>query len=188
VGNAFTVTELLTELLQVPLLYVYFTETVPEVNPVTTPPVLTDAVPVPATIDQVPPDCALVKAAVVALTQTVAVPLALADKVGNALTVNELTTELLQVPLLYVYLTETVPAVNPVTTPPELTDAVPVPATIDQVPPDCALVNAGVVAFTQTVDAPPPLAAKAGNAFIVALKFVPVLTHPLAFFTVRVPG
>ena len=57
--------------------------------------------------------------------------------------------------------------VKPVTTPSVLTDAVPVPATIDQVPPDCAFVNAGVDVFTQTVVAPPVLADKVGKAFTV---------------------
>ena len=55
-----------------------------------------------------------------------------------------------------------VPAVLPVTTPPAEIVALPVPLVIDQVPPPVALVNAGVVAPTQTLAAPPPIAAGDG--------------------------
>ena len=65
------------------------------------------------------------------------------------------------------YLIFTVPAVKPVTTPSVLTDAVPVPVTIDQVPPDCELANAGVILLTQTEDAPSVFADNVGNALIV---------------------
>ena len=65
------------------------------------------------------------------------------------------------------------PAVNPVTTPPVLTDAVPVPATIDQVPPVCTLVNAGVVALTQTEAAPPALG-YITRGFSIILILVPL--------------
>ena len=73
------------------------------------------------------------------------------------------------------------PAVNPVTTPPVLTDAVPVSATIDQVPPACALVNAAVVALIQTEAAPPPLVDKVGNVLTVILVVLltPVITGVL---------
>ena len=102
------------------------------------------------------------------MTQMAEAPPVLAAKVGKAFTVIEELTEFVQLePFVYVYFTLTVPAVKPVTTPPVVIDAVPVPATIDQVPPDCALVNAGVVPFTQTEDAPPVFAVKVGNALIV---------------------
>jgi hypothetical protein len=80
-----------------------------------------------------------------------------------------------------------VPAVSPVTTPPVVMLAVPVPAVIDHVPPTVASVNAGVVALTHTVVAPPAIAATVGNGFTVTVNVVPVLTHPLTFFTVIVP-
>ena len=59
--------------------------------------------------------------------------------------------------------------------------AVPVPGVIDHVPPAVASVKAGVVAFTHTEAAPPPIAATAGSAFIVrgivaVLEQVPLVT------------
>ena len=111
------------------------------------------------------PTVGVAEIATVPVPQRDALP-AVGDE-GKAFTVNELLTELLQVPLLYVYFTETVPAVNPVTTPPVVTEAVPVPAIIDHVPPDCAFVKAGVEAFAQTDVAPPLFAANTGNAFTV---------------------
>jgi hypothetical protein len=110
-------------------------------------------------------------------------PPVLATKVGKAFTVIKELTEFVQLePFVYVYFTLTVPGVKPVTTPPEVIDAVPVPATIDQVPPDCVLVNAGVVPFTQTEVAPPVFAVKVGNAFIVTVAVLfadRLVVHPL---------
>ena len=51
--------------------------------------------------------------------------------------------------------------------PPAVIEAVPVPAVIDHVPPEVASVNAGVVALTQTVAAPPVIAATVGRALTV---------------------
>jgi hypothetical protein len=67
--------------------------TVPAVKPVTTPPAVILAVPVPGTIDQVPPAVASVKAGVVELTQTLAAPPPIGDTVGRALTVNDCVAE-----------------------------------------------------------------------------------------------
>ena len=61
----------------------------------------------------------------------------------------------------------TVPAVRPVTTPPDVMLAVPVPGVIAQVPPAVASVKAGVFDPIHTVTAPPAIAATAGNAFTV---------------------
>jgi hypothetical protein len=102
VGNAFTTRGVAAIFEQVPLLYVYTTVTVPAVRPVTTPPAAMLAVPVPEVIDQVPPGVASVKAGVVALTQTVAAPPAIAETVGKALTTRGAVAVFEQVPLLYV--------------------------------------------------------------------------------------
>ena len=63
------------------------------------------------------------------------------------------------------------------TTPPLVMLAVPVPDTIDQVPPEVASVKAGVAEFTQAVAAPPEMAATVGRAFTVS-DFVAELVHP----------
>jgi hypothetical protein len=171
-----TVTELLTAPLQAPLLMVYTTEIVPDVRPVTTPFELTDAVPVPGTIDQVPPAIIFVNAGDDNPTQTIDAPPAFAG--NDPYTVNKLPTEVLHpIMVLFVYTTDTVPAVRPVTTPLELTDAVPVPGIIDQVPPDKAFVNAGVLAPIQTALAPPALAPKDGGT--VNCLLTEVLQNPL---------
>ena len=122
-----------------------------------------DAVPVPDSIDHTPPANEFVNAGVVELTHTLDEPPDEVYNVGKALTVKELLTELMQNPFPNGYTTDTVPAVNPVTTPFALIDAVPVPETIDQVPPALAFVNAGVVALTQTEAAPPSLFAYAAS-------------------------
>ena len=64
-------------------------------------------------------------------------------------------------------MTVTVPAVNPVTTPPAVILAVPVPDTIDQVPPPVAFVKAAVDAPSQTLNAPPAIDATVGGALTV---------------------
>jgi hypothetical protein len=87
--------------------------------------------------------------------------------VGNAFTVSAAEAVLEHVPLLNVYTTVTVPAVRPVTTPPAVILAVPVPANIDHVPPIVASENAGVNELTQTAGDPPSTGATAGNGFIV---------------------
>ena len=126
------------------------------------------AVPVPGTIDHDPPVVTSVNAGVLDPTHTDAAPPVIAATVGRALTVSEDVAVLLQVPLLTVYTTVTVPEVIPVTTPPAVMLAVPVPFVIDQVPPVVALVNAGLVEPAQTVVAPPVIAETVGRAFIVS--------------------
>ena len=49
--------------------------------------------------------------------------------------------------------------------------AEPVPFCIDHVPPAVASVNAGVLAFTQTEAAPPPIAATTGKELPVTIAF-----------------
>jgi hypothetical protein len=71
----------------------------------------------------------------------------------------------------------TVPAVKPVTTPPVVILAVPVPATIDQVPPAVASVKAGVVAFTQTLAAPPPIGDTVGNGLTTCVLLAVAVPH-----------
>ncbi len=136
------------------------------------------AVPVPDVIDHVPPAVALVKAGVVELIQTDDAPPPIDATVGNGFTVNGADAVFVHPPLVTVYTTVTVPAVNPVTTPPDVMLAVPVPFVIDHVPPAVALVNAGVVALTHTDDAPPPIAATVGIAFTVK-GAVALFEHPL---------
>ena len=85
------------------------------------------AVPVPAVIDQVPPVVPSVNAGVVDPAHTFVTPPAIAATAGSALTVREVVAELLHVPLLTVYTTVTDPDVRPVTTPPVVMLAVPVP-------------------------------------------------------------
>ncbi len=102
-----------------------------------------------------------------------AAPSAIAATVGKAFTVKLAVAELVQLfPSVYVYVTVTVPAVKPVTTPPAVILAVPVPATIDHVPPAVAFVKAGVCELTQTVAAPSAIAATAGKAFSVIITEV----------------
>src|SRR5437868_1772970 len=101
------------------------------------------AVPVPFVINQTPPLVASVKAGVLALIHTEAAPLPMAATVGKAFIANGVLALLLQSPEPTVYTTVTVPAVRPVTTPPWVMLAVPVPLVIDQTPPCVASVNAG---------------------------------------------
>ena len=76
------------------------------------------------------------------------------------------------------YVTVTVPADKPVTTPPVFMDAVPVPGVIDQVPPDIAFVNAAVEAPVQTVAAPPLIAVGAVFDEVKVPKFVTAAVIP----------
>src|SRR4029079_14666818 len=110
------------------------TVTDPAVTPVTTPPEVMVAEPVPFKIDQVPPAVASVKAGVVAPTHTVDAPPPIAATTGAPLTVRAAVTVVVPQPVTE-YLTVTDPAVTPVTTPPEVMVAEPVPLSIDQVPP-----------------------------------------------------
>ena len=71
----------------------------------------------------------------------------------------------------------TVPEVSPVTIPPDVILAVPVPGVIDQVPPMVASVKAGVEEPMQTVADPPAMAATVGSEFIVS-EVVAVLEQP----------
>ena len=112
------------------------------------------------------PEAVASVSAVVLPTQTLFVPPIAAGAAGSALTVKTLVAEFPQ-PVVMVYFTVTVPAVTPVTTPPVVMLAVPVPAIIDQVPPAVASVKAGVGEFTQTAAAPPAMAATVGRGLIV---------------------
>ena len=134
------------------------------------------AVPVPAVIDQVPPVVPSVNAGVVDPAHTFVTPPAIAATAGSALTVREVVAELLHVPLLTVYTTVTDPDVRPVTTPPVVMLAVPVPFVIDHVPPAVASVNAGVVEPAQTIAAPPAIEATEGNVLTVRVA-VEVFEH-----------
>ena len=98
--------------------------------------------------------------------------------VGNAFTVTLLVTVVVPQPVTE-YLTVTDPAVPPVTIPPAVMLAEPVPFNIDQVPPPVASVKAGVVEPTHTVAAPPPIAATVGTATIVTLVVAVLEQVPL---------
>lgn len=178
--RGFTVTDLVAVVVQpAALVTVYFTVTVPAVIPVTVWLVEILAEPVPFDIDQVPPLVVSVKAAVVALTHTVAAPPPIAATVGRAFTVRALVTAVVNPQLLVTeYLTVTLPAVVPVTTLP-LIVAAPVPFTIDHVPPAVASVKAGVAEPTHTAAAPPPIAATTGVPAIVTLVVVVLEQVPL---------
>ena len=128
-----------------------------------------DAVPVPETIDHVPEEVTSVNAVVVEFTHTVAEPPVIAATVGSALTVNDLVADAEHPPLVIAYVTVTVPAVIPVTTPPLVMDAVPVPETIDHVPDAVASVNGVVVAFTHIVADPPEMFATEGSTVTVVV-------------------
>src|SRR5579862_9887679 len=167
---------------------VYSTVTVPALTPVTTPPCVMVAEPVPSTIDQVPPATASVKAAVVEPRQTDSAPLAIAAGATFGLTVSGVETVFPEHPLV-VYSTVTVPALTPVTTPICAMVAVPVPLIIDQVPPATASVKAAVVEPTQTDDA--PLAIAAGATFGLTVSGVETVfpEHPVVVYsTVTVPA
>jgi hypothetical protein len=183
---AFTVSEALTVFDPQPLT-VYCTVTVPELKPVTTPPCVMLAVPVPFNIDHVPPAVASVKAAVVAFTQTTDAPPAIGAATVAAFTVSEALTVFDPQPLT-VYCTVTVPELKPVTTPPCVMLAVPVPFNIDHVPPAVASVKAAVIAFTQTTDAPPAIGATTVAAFTVSEALTVFDPQPLTVYcTVTVP-
>jgi hypothetical protein len=158
VGNAFIVNDWVAETEPQPLVTVYVTVTVPAVRPVTIPPAVILAVPDTGTTDQVPPPVASVKAGVVEPTQSFAAPPPIGVTVGNAFTVKDCVTEVEPQLFVTVYVTVTVPAVRPVTTPPAVILAVPVTGTIDHIPPPVASVKAGVDEPTQTFAAPPAIA------------------------------
>ena len=63
------------------------------------------------------------------------------------------------------------------TTRPEVMLAVPVPETTDHTPEAVASVKAGVVDPTQTVSAPPPIAATTGSPLTVS-DLVTAVEHP----------
>src|SRR5579862_5344187 len=125
------------------------------------------AVPVPFCIDHTPPAVASVKAGVVEFTHTAVAPPPIAATVVAGLIVNTADAVTVVQPVT-VYCTITVPAVCPVTTPPCVMMAVPVPFCIDQTPPAVASVNAGVVELIQTELAPPPIAAAVTAGLIVS--------------------
>jgi hypothetical protein len=166
-GSALIVSGVTAVLEHVPLLYVYTTVTVPAVKPVTIPPAVMLAVPVPGVIDHEPPAVASVNAGVVVFMHTEAVPPPIAATAGKVLTVRGAVDVFEQVPLVTVYTTVTVPDVRPVTTPPAVMLAVPVPGVIDHVPPAVASVKAGVVELAHTEAAPPAIAATDGVVFTV---------------------
>ena len=164
-ASGFTVINALTLLEQpLPLVTVYEIVVVPAETPVTTP-VFEMVATAGAELLQTPAAVASVRA-VVFPTQTLFVPPIAAGAAGSALTVKTLVAEFPQ-PVVMVYFTVTVPAVTPVTTPPVVMLAVPVPAIIDQVPPAVASVKAGVAEFAQTAAAPPAMAATVGRGLIV---------------------
>ena len=98
---------------------------------------------------------------------------------GTPFIVRDLLTVVVPQLLVTAYLTVTAPAVEPVTTPPVVMLAEPVPFNIDQVPPPVASVKAGVVEPTHTVAAPPPIAATVGTATIVTLVVAVLEQVPL---------
>jgi hypothetical protein len=127
---------------------------------------------------------ASVKAGVVEPTHTLAAPPPIADTVGKAFTVKDCVAEPEPQLFVTVYVTVTVPAVRPVTTPPAVILAVPVTGTTDQTPPPVASVKAGVVDPTQTLTEPPPIADTVGKAFTV--KDCVAEPEPQTFVTVYV--
>ena len=167
---------------------VYTTVTDPAVKPVTIPPCVIIAVPVPFCIDQIPPAVWSMNAGVVELTHTDVAPPPIAAAVTAGLMVSGATT--VDVPqLLTVYSTITVPALRPVTTPPCVIIAVPVPFCTDQTPSAVASVNAAVVEFTHTEVAPPPIDATVVAAFTVSDVFAELLVQPVTVYTtVTVPA
>ena len=80
------------------------------------------------------------------------------------------------------------PGVRPVTTPPALMLAVPVPFVIDHtpVPPEVVFVNAGVVELTHTDAAPPVIGDTTGNGFTVIVIVFSRATQLLPFLTATV--
>jgi hypothetical protein len=78
--------------------------------------------------------------------------------VGKSLIVKDCVAEAEPQVFVTVYVTVTVPAVRPVTTPPAVIFAVPDTGTTDHIPPPVASVKAGVVEATQTLTAPPAIA------------------------------
>ena len=125
---------------------------------VTTPEALTVAMAV-ALLDQTPPDVEEAYV-VVAPIQIDAVPV-IAATVGNGLTVIIFITVVEQPPLVTVYNISTEPAEIPLTTPPEVTVAIPVPP-LDHTPP--AVVELNVVDEPIQTVAAPVIAATVGNA------------------------
>jgi hypothetical protein len=168
VGVPFTVSALVAEAEPQLFVTVYFTVTEPAAVPVTMPPDVMVAEPVPFTIDHVPPEVASVNAGVEAPTHTLDAPPPIAATAGVPFTIRELVTVVVPQSLVTVYFTVTVPALIPVTTPPEVMVAEPVPFVTDQAPPDVASVNAGVEAPAHTLAAPPPIAATVGTSFTVS--------------------
>jgi hypothetical protein len=160
-----------------PFVTVYVTVTVPAVRPVTTPPAVILAVPDTGTTDQVPPPVASVKAGVIEPTQTLAAPPPITDTVGKAFTVKDCVAEPEPQIFVTVYVTVTVPAVRPVTTPPAVILAVPVTGTTDQTPPPVASVKAGVVEPTQTLAVPPPIADTDGGGLTTCVLLAVAVPH-----------
>ena len=130
---------------------------------------------------QIPPVVPFLRV-VVFPTQTCLVPLIASGAFGSAFTVKDFVTTVEQPPDVTVYLAVTTPAVIPVTTPPLVMLALPDPEVVDQVPPLVPSVKAGVEEFTQTVVAPPRIAATIGSAFTV------VAVDEVALFAVHPPA
>jgi len=116
-GNPFTITALVTALVQVPLLYKYFTNTDPADKPVTIPLIAIDAVPVPFVTDHIPPAVECVNAGVIELMHTPEAPPAIVSNTGKAFTTIVLLSVFIQLPLFIVYVTVADPAVMPVNMP-----------------------------------------------------------------------
>src|SRR5678809_389709 len=102
------------------------------------------AEPVPFNIDHVPSGVASVKAGVDEPEHTVAAPPAISDTTGAPITFRAADFTTLPQALFTVYLTVTLPALPPVTTPPCVIVAEPDPFSIDHTPSGVAFVNAGV--------------------------------------------
>src|SRR5450432_3569022 len=86
---------------------------------------------------------------------------------GELFTVRDLVAVAVPQVLLTVYFTVTVPAVEPVTTPPDVMVAEPVPLVIDQVPPVVASLNV-VETPTHIEAAPPVIDVTVGEPFMVS--------------------
>ena len=147
------------------LVTVYFIVVLPVETPVTTPLEFTVATVVPRLL-HTPPASPLLPKLIVEPVHTDDKPLIVPALAIEFIITGYVTFEEPQL-LLTLYFTVTEPAVTPVTIPPEVMVAEPVPLVIDHVPPAVASVNAGVDAPAHTLAAPPPIVATAGTSFTV---------------------
>jgi hypothetical protein len=94
-------------------------------------------------------------------------------------TVIKRVEEFVQLPLVTVYTTVTLPGFWPVKVPSTATDAVPVPGITDQDPPGVELVNAEVTDPEQTTSEPPVIGPTVGRALTVRLAVAAFVQPPL---------